>query len=71
MISLMETNITTTGGPTARIHIGLEDVGDLIADLEKGLEAMREYQRAHEGSADEAPVSSEMSGSVAAPATKV
>ena len=28
------------GGPCVRIHIGLEDVGDLIADLERGLAAM-------------------------------
>ncbi|RXF67426.1 cystathionine beta-lyase [Hansschlegelia zhihuaiae] len=27
-----------TGGPTIRLHIGLEDVEDLIADLEGGLE---------------------------------
>jgi len=29
------------GGPTLRIHIGLEDPGDLIADLEHGFEAMK------------------------------
>jgi cystathionine beta-lyase len=29
------------GGPTVRLHIGLEDVGDLIADLERGLAAFR------------------------------
>ncbi len=28
------------GGPCVRIHIGLEDVGDLIADLEHGFAAM-------------------------------
>ena len=28
------------GGPCLRIHIGLEDVGDLIADLERGFAAM-------------------------------
>ncbi len=28
------------GGPTLRFHIGLEDPGDLIADLERGFEAM-------------------------------
>ncbi|MCC6890462.1 MAG: cystathionine beta-lyase [Hyphomicrobiales bacterium] len=28
------------GGPTVRIHIGLEDVGDLIADLERGFAAL-------------------------------
>jgi cystathionine beta-lyase len=28
------------GGPTLRLHIGLEDPGDLIADLEQGLAAM-------------------------------
>jgi len=27
------------GGPTVRFHIGLEDVADLIADLERGFEA--------------------------------
>jgi cystathionine beta-lyase len=30
----------TPGGPTLRFHIGLEDSGDLIADLEQGFEAM-------------------------------
>jgi cystathionine beta-lyase len=28
------------GGPTVRLHIGLEDVSDLIADLERGFAAM-------------------------------
>ena len=28
------------GGPTVRLHIGLEDTGDLIADLERGFAAM-------------------------------
>lgn len=28
------------GGPTVRFHIGLEDIGDLIADLERGFAAM-------------------------------
>jgi cystathionine beta-lyase len=28
------------GGPTLRIHVGLEDAGDLIADLERGFAAM-------------------------------
>jgi cystathionine beta-lyase len=28
------------GGPTLRFHIGLEDVGDLTADLERGFAAM-------------------------------
>ena len=28
------------GGPTLRFHIGLEDPGDLIADLENGFKAM-------------------------------
>lgn len=28
------------GGPTLRLHIGLEDTGDLIADLERGFEAL-------------------------------
>jgi len=29
------------GGPTLRFHIGLEDEGDLIADLERGFAAMK------------------------------
>ena len=29
------------GGPTLRFHIGLEDSGDLIADLERGFAAMK------------------------------
>jgi cystathionine beta-lyase len=28
------------GGPCVRLHIGLEDVSDLIADLERGFAAM-------------------------------
>ena len=28
------------GGPTVRLHVGLEDVSDLIADLERGFAAM-------------------------------
>ena len=28
------------GGPTVRLHIGLEDVDDLIGDLERGFAAM-------------------------------
>jgi cystathionine beta-lyase len=28
------------GGPCIRLHIGLEDVNDLIADLERGFGAM-------------------------------
>jgi cystathionine beta-lyase len=30
----------TPGGPTLRFHIGLEDTGDLIADLERGFAAL-------------------------------
>ena len=30
-------------GPLIRLHIGLEDVADLIADLEQGLKVMREF----------------------------
>jgi len=30
------------GGPCLRFHIGLEDVGDLIADLERGFAAMKD-----------------------------
>jgi cystathionine beta-lyase len=29
------------GGPTVRLHIGLEDTGDLIADLERGFTALK------------------------------
>ena len=29
-----------TEGPIIRLHIGLEDVADLIADLERGFAAM-------------------------------
>jgi cystathionine beta-lyase len=29
------------GGPTIRLHIGLEDVGDLTADLERGFAALK------------------------------
>ena len=32
-------------GPLVRLHIGLEDVDDLIADLERGLKVMREFGR--------------------------
>ncbi len=32
------------GGPTLRLHIGLEDPGDLIADLERGFAAMTAAQ---------------------------
>jgi len=28
------------GGPTLRLHVGLEDTGDLIADLERGFAAL-------------------------------
>lgn len=31
-----------TGGPVIRLHIGLEDTGDLIADLERGFAAMKD-----------------------------
>lgn len=33
------------GGPVVRLHIGLEDVDDLIADLDYGLGVMRAYGR--------------------------
>jgi cystathionine beta-lyase len=39
------------GGPTVRLHIGLEDVGDLIADLEHGFAAMASVTSAPEASA--------------------
>jgi cystathionine beta-lyase len=29
------------GGPTLRFHIGLEDVDDLLADLDRGFAAMK------------------------------
>ena len=29
------------GGPTLRFHIGLEDPGDLIADIERGFAALK------------------------------
>ena len=32
-------------GPVVRLHIGLEDVADLIADLEHGLKVMRGFAR--------------------------
>ncbi len=32
-------------GPLVRLHIGLEDVGDLIADLEQGLAVLRGFAR--------------------------
>ena len=32
------------GGPTLRFHIGLEDVGDLITDLERGFAALAAAQ---------------------------
>jgi cystathionine beta-lyase len=38
-------------GPLVRLHIGLEDVDDLIADLEQGLQVMREFGRQVPGSA--------------------
>jgi cystathionine beta-lyase len=31
------------GAQTLRVHVGLEDVGDLIADLERGFGVMREF----------------------------
>jgi len=30
-------------GPVIRLHIGLEDVADVVADLEHGLKVMREF----------------------------
>jgi cystathionine beta-lyase len=32
------------GGPTLRLHIGLENVDDLKADLERGFEAFNARQ---------------------------
>ncbi len=32
------------GGPTLRLHIGLEDPADLIADLEQGLAVLRDHR---------------------------
>jgi cystathionine beta-lyase len=40
---LKEVRTATTwapGGPCVRLHIGLEDVSDLIADLERGFAAL-------------------------------
>jgi cystathionine beta-lyase len=37
------------GGPLVRVHIGLEDPGDLVADLAEGLLAMREVRSALPG----------------------
>jgi cysteine-S-conjugate beta-lyase len=34
------------GGPTLRLHIGLEDTTDLIADLDQGFAALRKVQTA-------------------------
>ncbi|HEY7245055.1 MAG TPA: cystathionine beta-lyase [Xanthobacteraceae bacterium] len=39
------------GGPTVRLHIGLEDVDDLIADLERGFAAMAAASRQHDHTA--------------------
>jgi cystathionine beta-lyase len=33
-----------TGGPTVRLHIGLEDTADIIADLEAGLAVLRGFK---------------------------
>ncbi|MDR3536430.1 MAG: cystathionine beta-lyase [Acetobacteraceae bacterium] len=35
----------TFPGPLVRLHIGLEDVGDILADLEQGLAVMRAFGR--------------------------
>src|SRR6185503_16201082 len=32
-------------GPVIRLHIGLEDVADVVADLEHGLKVMREFRK--------------------------
>jgi cystathionine beta-lyase len=32
----------TAEGPVLRIHAGLEDAGDLIADLEQGFKRLKE-----------------------------
>ena len=37
------------GGPLLRLHIGLEDPGDLIADLERGLEAFKTSRNQSQG----------------------
>ncbi|WP_105385390.1 cystathionine beta-lyase [Neorhizobium alkalisoli] len=43
-VSLFDRKVTPppTGGPVLRLQIGLEDVGDLIGDLERGLRAAGE-----------------------------
>lgn len=40
-VERMRTARPWTGGPLVRLHIGLEDPGDLCADLGRGLERMR------------------------------
>jgi len=40
-IDRMRTARPWTGGPLVRLHVGLEDPADLLADLAEGLEAMR------------------------------
>jgi cystathionine beta-lyase len=35
-VARMRTATTWDAGPMLRLHIGLEDTGDLIADLEQG-----------------------------------
>jgi cystathionine beta-lyase len=32
------------GGPAVRLHVGLEDTADLIADLEAGLSVLRHHR---------------------------
>ncbi len=40
-IDRMRTAKPWTGGPLVRLHVGLEDPADLIADLDEGFDAMR------------------------------
>jgi cystathionine beta-lyase len=37
------------GGPALRLHIGLEDVDDLVADLDRGFAALRQAEAAGKG----------------------
>ncbi len=41
-ISQIRTTTPWTGGPLVRVHVGLEPVEDLIADLREGLEALNQ-----------------------------
>jgi cystathionine beta-lyase len=42
-LKLTRTTCKWTGGPVIRLHVGLEDVGDLIGDLERGFAALHAH----------------------------